>query len=216
MNSIQHEVSKLPAAPWADQIGLYSSIYFVKLHFSVALSLIPCSHPTLLHSTHVTFDSYSLSNHRHMYKNTSPALLNLAPYYASEIWSFSLYYRKGWKFTGIKQILLASPESQDNHMLHKASSHCALQNPGNPEETARLLLLSRFSRTLCSAFNRGQHGKNNPWKCLSSSFLQSGRNRIVSALQRKSYTCNISNIFWRSQSSLVNISQVSRLLCFWQ
>lgn len=28
------------------------------------------------------------------------------------------------KFTDIKWILLASLESQDNNMLHKASSHC--------------------------------------------------------------------------------------------
>lgn len=140
MSSIQHEGSKLPAAPWAEQVGLYSSIHFVKLHFSVALSLIPCSHPTLFHSTHVTFDSSSLSNHRHIYINTSPSLLNLTTYYASEIWRFSLHYRKQLP-TDIKQILLASLEGQDNNMLHKASFHCALQKPGNPEEVARLLLL---------------------------------------------------------------------------
>lgn len=150
--------------------------------------------------------------------NTTPALLNLATYCASEI-LFSLYYRKEWKFTAIKQVFLTSLEGQDSNMLHKAFSHCSLQNPRNPEEATRSLLLSqswcqwRFRWTLCSAFNRGQHGNNNPWKCLSSSFLQS---RVVPALQVKSYTCKISNIFWRSHSSLVNTIQIFRLLCFWQ
>jgi len=77
-----------------------------------------------------------------MYRSTSLALFNLATYYASEIRRFSLSYRKEWKFTDIKQIFLASLESQDKNILHKASSDCALKNTGNPADAARPLLLS--------------------------------------------------------------------------